>query len=275
MSCCCVLARTGTVEDALAEHAADLRTVLPSDGMAICRRDEVIAGFGHRPSGTEIADLACWLLREGAARAVCHRPFSLRAARTGLGLPGRQAGYLPPWISREEPLVLLWFRAERLEVINWAGRCRTSPPSPPEPAEPGTIPGVLTRTRVVQRLARDSTRPLAALDSGRARRRAAVPACMYSISDGSRGWRSSTDSFGQTLSDKEELIAQKDLLMGEVHHRVKNSLQLVNSMLGLQEREVADPVLAAHFAEARAPAARSLHRPPPSLAIGSRAECQL
>jgi two-component sensor histidine kinase len=39
--------------------------------------------------------------------------------------------------------------------------------------------------------------------------------------------------------------------MGEVHHRVQNSLQLVNSMLGLQEREVADPVLAAHFAEAR------------------------
>jgi two-component sensor histidine kinase len=39
--------------------------------------------------------------------------------------------------------------------------------------------------------------------------------------------------------------------MREVHHRVQNSLQLVNSMLGLQERELTDPLLAARFAEAR------------------------
>jgi two-component sensor histidine kinase len=55
----------------------------------------------------------------------------------------------------------------------------------------------------------------------------------------------------QTLADKEALIAQKDLLMREVHHRVQNSLQLVNSMLSLHEREAADPATAARFAEAR------------------------
>jgi two-component sensor histidine kinase len=55
----------------------------------------------------------------------------------------------------------------------------------------------------------------------------------------------------QTLADKEDLIAQKDVLMREVHHRVQNSLQLVNSMLRLQEGEAADPALGARFAEAR------------------------
>jgi two-component sensor histidine kinase len=44
----------------------------------------------------------------------------------------------------------------------------------------------------------------------------------------------------RALSDKEELLAQKDLLIQEVNHRVQNNIQLVNSMLHLQARQVSD-----------------------------------
>lgn len=45
-------------------------------------------------------------------------------------------------------------------------------------------------------------------------------------------------------------ILQKDLMLREVNHRVKNSLQLVSSLLRLESRQIADPVTRRHFDEA-------------------------
>ena len=47
-------------------------------------------------------------------------------------------------------------------------------------------------------------------------------------------------------------VAEKEVLIQEVHHRVKNNLQMVSSLLGWQARALPDPALATALAESRA-----------------------
>ncbi len=51
---------------------------------------------------------------------------------------------------------------------------------------------------------------------------------------------------------QEQLLAEKDLLMQEVHHRVKNSLQLVRGVLRLQGRQASHPEAKAALEQAAA-----------------------
>lgn len=80
-------------------------------------------------------------------------------------------------------------------------------------------------------------------------------------------------SLGETFSRMADLIsareaelqdslAQKELLVREIHHRVKNNLQLVMSLLNLHARRIKDPRAEAAFAEARSRinALATLHR---------------
>jgi predicted ATPase/two-component sensor histidine kinase len=54
-----------------------------------------------------------------------------------------------------------------------------------------------------------------------------------------------------TLEEKQTLLAEKDALLHEVHHRVKNNLQLISSLLNLQAERVEDKAVAELFADSR------------------------
>lgn len=65
----------------------------------------------------------------------------------------------------------------------------------------------------------------------------------------------------EALETQKAMIEEKDLLLAEVNHRVKNSLQLVVSALSLQSRRLSDPATKAAFGQAitRVKAITSVH----------------
>ncbi|OXC72718.1 Signal transduction histidine kinase CheA [Caballeronia sordidicola] len=54
-----------------------------------------------------------------------------------------------------------------------------------------------------------------------------------------------------SLEEKEALLEEKEALLHEVHHRVKNNLQLISSLLNLQAARVTDRSVAELFADSR------------------------
>lgn len=50
--------------------------------------------------------------------------------------------------------------------------------------------------------------------------------------------------------EREEQMSRQDLLMREVHHRVKNSLAMVASLLSIQNQKITDPAARAHLTDA-------------------------
>jgi PAS domain S-box-containing protein len=53
--------------------------------------------------------------------------------------------------------------------------------------------------------------------------------------------RVATQNLERTLEERTAALAQRDLLLREVYHRVKNNLQIVDSLLAMQARQLADP----------------------------------
>lgn len=68
-------------------------------------------------------------------------------------------------------------------------------------------------------------------------------------------------SLAEAVSYQETLLHEKDILLAEVNHRVKNSLQLVVSALNLQSRRVSDEATKTAFSQAitRVKAITSVH----------------
>jgi light-regulated signal transduction histidine kinase (bacteriophytochrome) len=247
-----ILARTKALEQGLVENVGDLRRVLPADGAAIVFRDQ-ISRTGYAPTEVQIRDLTEWLW--GSTSSEIYATNSLAQHYSPAeAYAAKASGLIATVVSGEEPIVLLWFRAEHVETINWAG-------NPHKPVEPGGDLGMLSPRKSFEtwkETVRHRAQPWSAPEVDAARRfgRAVLDLRQQNT------LRELNVQLRRTLADKEILLAQKDLLMQEVNHRVQNSLQLVNSMLSLQARQVTDPDVRAHFDEAsrRIMAVSMVHR---------------
>lgn len=145
-------------------------------------------------------------------------------------------------LSAEEPWVLIWFRAEEIETVNWAGNPHGSAsPAPHIALTPRASFDAWSET--VRGRARTWSSPEI---SAAVRLRAALLDVQQS-----RRVRDLNRQLTAILQDKDLLLQQKEFLIGEVNHRVQNSLQLVSSFLALQAHASADQGLIVALGEAR------------------------
>jgi two-component system, chemotaxis family, sensor kinase Cph1 len=242
----------GGVDEALRAHSPKLMDLLPSDGMAV-HADGAVTTAGRCPNNDQIRELADWLLRANAPGPYSTDRLSERYA-PAVTYRTSASGLLGIIISVDPPLVLLWFRAECAEVVDWAG-------NPHKPVEPGSGPGTLN-PRASFELWRETvhgrSRPWTKAEIDAAQR---LQNQLVEISQ-RRRVEELNSMLQQKIREADRLIADKDLLMREVNHRVQNSLQLVSSMLRLQQREFSDPAVQARFEETqqRILAVAAVHR---------------
>ncbi|MGN2244541.1 histidine kinase dimerization/phosphoacceptor domain -containing protein [Frateuria sp. GZRR33] len=228
--------------------------MVPCNGVALVSPGRVEL-HGQTPDPAETAALAAWLAQSLHRKvfATHHLAGELAAAAP---YATQASGVLATAVGESDPTLLLWFRAEEITRVTWAGTphdgCDSDGESRPAALCPRssfdswqqTVHQTARRwSRAEINAARQLGRSLAALFQQQVLRRL-------------------NDRLRDTLAQQQSLVAEKNVLMQEVHHRVQNSLQIVNSMLQLQARQTSDREVRNQFEGAvnRLMAVSAVHR---------------
>ena len=234
------LARISPLDHALTDAHADIQRMLGADGFALVQGSQIDT-FGSCPPAEEVGGIARWLNAETRTE-----PFSTHQLSSVLPLASdyREAasGLLTVTLSSEQPIIFLWFRAEQIQVINWAGN-----PHKAVVHTPGAVLNPRASFEAWSETVRGQARPwtLGEVEAAQRLKNAVAE------SRQSRKLQELNRELSATLAERERLLQQKDYLVKEVNHRVQNSLQLVSAFLAMQSRSVKDPALTGHLDEAQ------------------------
>jgi light-regulated signal transduction histidine kinase (bacteriophytochrome) len=229
----------------------EMRRMLGADSFAAVRGDELYVA-GRSPPHEDIRSIAAHVAEPAKAT-----PFS--TDRLCQQLPAAEgcrdlaSGVLAITMSTDEPTILMWFRAEQIEVVNWAGNPHK---------EVGGDPNLVLSPRASFESWSEAVRGRsAAWTLFEIEAASRLRKTMFEARQNRRLFEVNRE-LTATIADNESLLVQKDYLMKEVHHRVQNSLQLVSAFLRLQSRAIGDTVLTEHLAEAqrRLSAVAMVHR---------------
>ncbi len=238
-----VLAMLGTGGDPtelLRTSSEDLRQMFAGDGFAIVDGTRVDR-YGLCPSEADIVDIARWTRTRGVIEPIA--TDELAAVYPDATAYRDTASGLLALPLVDDGVVLLWFRAELIETVEWAG-------NPHKAVALGADEQLTPRASFDSwsQTVRGRARPWSRAESEGAHR---LRRMLHDIHRTER-LRALNVALQRTLADKDALIAQKDVLVKEVNHRVQNSLQLVAAFLRLQAKAAGAGEVADQLAEAQA-----------------------
>jgi chemotaxis family two-component system sensor kinase Cph1 len=235
-----LLSREGPLNDMLSRHLGEIARMMGGDSLAILRDGELIT-LGMTPNEGAIRELARWHLDRDVDPVFSTDQLSALYP-PGAAFQAQGSGILAVTLSADEPWLLMWFRVEQIETVNWAGN-----PHKAQSLQPGEVLTPRASFEAWGETVRGrSTRWTLAEIEAAERLRAALLEVQQN-----RQVRELNRQLTKTLQDKDVLLRQKEFLIGEVNHRVQNSLQLVSSYLSLQSRSSDDLKLQVALAEAR------------------------
>ena len=209
-----LLSRHGSLEEEIAGHVDDLSRLIPCDGFAVLRGKE-LSLTGACPPDQDVATLADWLITKSVESVFSTNRLaaSYPAAEQFQGIA---AGVLTVLLSVEERWLLIWFRAEEVQVVKWAGN-----PHKAIDLKPGESLSPRSSFEAWQETVHGHSRrwTLAEIEAaGRLRQE------LLEFRQ-NRRLRELNRQLIETVAEKDLLLNQKQFLVGEVNHRVQNSLQ--------------------------------------------------
>lgn len=236
-----LLTRHGSLDEEISHHLDELSGLLSGDGFAVIRGDH-ISLTGACPPESDVREMAKWLSGKGVAEAV------FATDRLALLYPAAEAfqnvaaGVLALLLSVEARSLLIWFRAEEIQVVKWAGNPHKAVDLKPDEALSPRASFEAWQETVRGRSRRWSLAEIEA--AGRIRQD------LVEVRQ-NRRMKQLNRQLTETVAEKDLLLDQKKFLVGEVNHRVQNSLQLVSSFLSFQARESDDTLFKDAVEEAR------------------------
>ena len=177
-----------------------------------------------------VAALGNWVAKTAAGRVVSNASLS-EVFPAAEAWKAEASGFMAFVIAADEPFVLMWFRAEKLEVVRWAG----DPHTAVKTGEAGKLTpraSFSEWTETVSGRAQRWTNPEIE-SAGRFRD------ALFELR-ALRQMRRVNQTLQESVADRDLKLEHQDFLLREVNHRVQNSLQLIASFLSLQARDNVD-----------------------------------
>lgn len=114
-----LLLREGSLNDAISNHVGEFLRMLGSDGVAVLRDNDLVLG-GRCPAEATVRKIAAWAMDKSTETVFASAAFGdhYPLAEEDRAMA---AGLLAVTLSASDPWIVLWFRAEEVEVVNWAG----------------------------------------------------------------------------------------------------------------------------------------------------------
>lgn len=122
--------------DGFHHYIENIQKLVRADGAAILVGG-TLTQIGHTPNDDQTRDLIDWLRSTSTAPRTFATHSLVEHLEQAQAYASQASGVLAVMVSSDVPFVFLWFRAEYVETINWAG-------NPHKAALPGSEPGQLT-----------------------------------------------------------------------------------------------------------------------------------